>query len=472
MKRPVLFDGIHCCEFSAWRTGVLAALSAVLVVGAAHAGTGAQPPKPNIVLIVADDLGYGDLGCYGSTVNKTSHIDALAVAGLRFTDFHSAGSMCTPTRAAMLTGRYQQRFGRKFDGPLSGAHDRDRGLPAEAITIAEVLKQRGYATACFGKWHLGYQPPWLPPNQGFDEFRGLGSGDGDFHTHINRWGREDWWRNNVVEMEEGYTTELLTRYSIDFVRRHRHEPFFLYLPHLAIHFPWQGPNDPPHRKKGVDYSNDKWGVIPDPSNVSPHVEAMIEALDQSVGEITAALKKWQLDDHTVVIFTSDNGGYLHYGDRFQNISSNGPLRDQKGSVYEGGHRVPTIVSWPGRIRPGVTHQTGHSTDLLPTLAHLAGAPTENLKLDGVDLGPLLFRGEALPQRMLFWRSDDSRAVRSGAWKLCVADAGKPVELYNLDDDLGEKHDLASEEPRLVKQLSEAWERWEADVNASAKKFEP
>lgn len=200
--------------------------------------------KPNIVLIMADDLGYGDLGCYGNDVNQTPHIDALAAGGLRFRDFHAAGPMCSPTRAATLTGLYQQRFGREFDTALDS---RDQlGLPHAAITIAELLKPHGYATACFGKWHLGYRPPLLPTNQGFDLFRGLGSGDGDFHTHIDRSGNEDWWHNDQLETVEGYTTDLLTRYSIEFIEAHRDRPFFLYVPHLAIHFPWQGPHDPGH----------------------------------------------------------------------------------------------------------------------------------------------------------------------------------------------------------------------------------
>ena len=270
----------------------------------------------------------------------TPNIDALAASGLRFTDFHSAGPMCSPTRAAMLTGQYQQRFGSIFDKALSGMDHQDRGLPHEAVTLAELLKQHGYATGCFGKWHLGYQPPWLPTSQGFDVFRGLGSGDGDFHSHIDRSGNEDWWHNNQIEMVEGYTTDLLTQYSIDFIEAHHKQPFFLYVPHLAIHFPWQGPHDPPHRIKGKDYEPDKWGIIPDPGNVAPHVKAMVESLDESVGAIVAELKKRKLDDNTLVIFTSDNGGYLTYGENFKNISSNGALRGQKTQLYEGGHRVP------------------------------------------------------------------------------------------------------------------------------------
>jgi arylsulfatase A len=425
--------------------------------------------RPNIVLIVADDLGYGDVGCYGSQQNQTPNIDRLAANGLRFTDFHSNGSMCTPTRAAMLTGRYQQRFGAKFDGPLSGKETRDHGLPLAAVTCAEVLQKHGYITGMFGKWHLGYIPPWLPPNQGFDEFRGLGAGDGDHHTHIDRWGREDWWHNNQLDMQEGYTADLLTQYSIEFIEQHRSKPFFLYLPHLAIHFPWQGPNDPPHRKKGHDYDSDKWGRVPAPGNVSPHVKAMVESVDQSVGQIIAALERLNLAENTLVIFTSDNGGYLSYGEQFKNISSNGPLRGQKGSIYEGGHRVPMICNWPRRIAPAVTQVTALSIDLFPTFGTLAKVNTDYLKLDGVDLTPLLFQSENLPERTLFWREGLERAVRQGPWKLCVND--QLVELFNLDDDLGEQFDLSKQKPQRVKALTDAWTVWENDVNESAKEYD-
>lgn len=421
--------------------------------------------NPNFVLIVADDLGYGDVGCYGGTVNRTPHINALAEGGVRFTDFHSAGPMCSPTRAAMLTGLYQQRFGRIFDSAISGVRDRERGLPLAAVTMAEVLKNRGYATACFGKWHLGYKPPWLPNSQGFDVFRGLGSGDGDFHTHIDRSGNKDWWHNNQIEMAEGYTTDLLTEYSTRFIESHHDRPFFLYLPHLAIHFPWQGPSDPPHRRAGKSYHDEKWGVIPDPDNVAPHVKAMVESLDQSVGTIVAALDRWKLTDNTLVIFTSDNGGYLTYGPKFKNISSNGKLRGQKSQLYEGGHRVPTIMSWPGRIQPFVSAATAHSVDLLPTIAILTGLETSDLQTDGVDLGPHLFTRDPLPNRMLFWRAHSQSAVRSGPWKLYRD--GTRTELYHLDDDLAEQDNLADQHPERVKQLTAAWNEWEADVNKCA-----
>ena len=438
---------------------------------ALQATSTAATQRPNIVLIVADDLGYGDLGCYGSSVNRTPHIDRLAATGLRFTDFHSNGPMCTPTRAAMLTGLYQQRFGKEFDGPLSGKTSRDHGLPLEAVTVAEVLKPRGYASACFGKWHLGYIPPWLPIGQGFDVFRGLGSGDGDHHTHIDRSGREDWWHDNEIAMEEGYTADLLTRYSVDFIEQHRNAPFFLYVPHLAIHFPWQGPDDPPHREKGKDYWDDKWGIIPDPANVAPHIKAMVESVDDSVGGIVGTLERLGLKDQTLVVFTSDNGGYLTYGPKYRNISSNGPLRAQKGSVYEGGHRVPAIFYWPGKIASGVTEETAISVDLLPTFAAIAGADTAGSGFDGVDLSPILFHGKSLPPRDLFWRMQSKKALRRGPWKMVEVKPGR-VELYNLKNDLGEQDDLAGERAELVRELRTAWGQWERDVDESAKVYQP
>ena len=424
--------------------------------------------RPNIVLIMADDLGYGDLGCYGSRINETPHIDVLAAGGLRFTDFHSSGAMCTPTRAATMTGLYQQRFGPKFDAAISGVRDHGYGLPLKAVTIAEVLKEQGYATACFGKWHLGYQPPFLPTSQGFDEFVGLGSGDGDFHTHIDRSGRADWWRQNELKAEMGYTTDLLTKHSVEFIRRNRKRPFFLYVPHLAIHFPWQGPDDPPHRREGVDYHQDKWGIIPNPRNVAPHVKAMIGALDRSVGRIVATLKELGIRKNTLVVFTSDNGGYLSYGKNFRKISSNSPLHGQKTQLYEGGHRVPFIASWPGRIEPGMISATTHSTDLFVTFSKLAGVTTGKLKLDGLDLGPLLFDGDSLPARKLYWRTPRAKAVRDGNWKLRFQNTTS--ELYDLSVDLGERKNLAAQFPERVMTMRKAWRKWESEVNKSASEF--
>ncbi len=420
--------------------------------------------KPNFVLIVADDLGYGDIGCYGHKSNETPHLDAMAAEGMTFTDFHSNGPMCSPTRASLLTGQYQHRFGRAFEGALSAKAHANMGLPLDEVTIPEALKMAEYATGMFGKWHLGYKPPYLPTQHGFDEFRGLLTGDGDHHSHISRSGAEDWWHDNRIEMENGYSVDLITKHSIDFIERNRNKPFFLYVAHLAIHFPWQGPDEQGHRVKGQDYWNlSKLGPHKQ-GQVKPVVRKMIEAVDKSVGEIMAALKRLGLDNNTFVFFTSDNGGYLDYADRFKGeISSNGPLRGQKGDVFEGGHRVPAIARWPGRIEAGtLTHQTTMTMDLMPTYIELAGNKTPGCQMDGNTLVPLLFKGQAIPKRYLFWRKGEDWAVRRGPWKLVHSEEGT-LMLFNLDDDIAEQNNLAKENPELVEQLLIAYKKWEKDV---------
>ncbi len=437
----------------------------VLLVNSIHplGGDLLAASQPNIIYIMIDDLGYGDLGCYGSTINKTPNIDRLAAQGMRFTDFHSNGPMCTPTRAAFMTGLYQHRFGAKFEGAISAKRDADDGLPLDALTIAEVLKSAGYATGMYGKWHLGFFPPLLPANQGFDDFIGLGSGDGDFFTHINRWGRKDWWHNNELAMEEGYTTDLITDHSINFIRKHKDEPFFLYVSHLAIHFPWQGPHDPPHRQDGEDYTNDKWGTIPDRNNVAPHVKAMLQKVDDGVGKIMQTLNDLNLDNQTLVIFTSDNGGYTNYGDTHFNISSNGPLRGQKTEVYEGGHRVPFIARWPGFIKAGSQSDALTMTmDMFPTFLEVAGQSPDTLFVDGICLLPHLFEQNALPERSVCWKIDNERAIRKGKWKLVLLNDHEP-ELYDLSIDIGETQNVASQHPEFVQQLLDEYKNWEAEV---------
>ncbi len=418
---------------------------------------------PNFVFILADDLGYGDLACYGHPRNKTPHIDKLAEEGLKFTDFHANGPMCSPTRAALLTGQYQNRFGRPFESALS-AKSPHIGLPANAVTIPQILKKAGYATGMYGKWHLGYQPPHMPTDFGFDDFRGLLTGDGDHVSHVSRSGAEDWYHNENVEMEEGYSSELVTKHSIDFMRKNSGKPFFLYVAHLAIHFPWQAPGEEAHRVVGKDYwSLEKLGPHPE-GQVGPIVQAMVEAVDASVGAIMAALHELGLDDNTFVFFTSDNGGYLEYAGKFRGeLSSNAPCRGEKGEVWEGGHREPAIAWWPGRIKPGTTtRETAVTMDMLPTYAELADVAVPD-GVDGMALTPLLFDGKPLPERDVFWRMRENRAVRRGPWKLVAQ--GKNVRLFNLDDDVGERKDLSAQKPALVQGLLAALEAWERDVDA-------
>ncbi len=435
-----------------------------VVLLAASTCSSEPSPRPNFVVILADDLGYADIAAYGSERNRTPHLDRMAAEGLRFTDFHSNGPMCTPTRAALLTGLYPQRFGEQFESALSGIDDYDIGLPHDALTIAEALREAGYSTGMYGKWHLGYHPPFMPNDQGFGDFRGLGSGDGDHHSHIDRSGRKDWWHNSEIKMEEGYGVELITQHSVDFIERNRAGPFFLYVAHLAIHFPWQGPDDPGYRVEGGNYHNlTKLGEL-DTFDVSSQVTKMVEAVDDSVGEILQALQAKGLADNTLVIFTSDNGGYLTYQGGYHNISENGPLRGQKTDVYEGGHRVPTIAWWPGRITPGVSHQLAATFDIFPTLMELSGSDAQH-HVDGTSLLPVLFAEGSLGARSLYWRMRSDAAIRKANWKL-VQHSNQGPELYDLATDLGESANVADANPQVLEELSEDLADWSAKINSS------
>jgi arylsulfatase A-like enzyme len=272
-------------------------------------------------------------------------------------------------------------------------------------------------------------------------------------------------------MEPGYSVDLITKYSIDFMERNKNKPFLLYVPHLAIHFPWQGPDDPVQRQKGISYENDKWGIIPDRSNVHPHVKAMVEKVDWSLGEIMKTLKRLNLDENTLVIFTSDNGGYIHYDHQFLNISSNGKLRGQKAEVFEGGHRVPFITWWPGRIKAATESvQTTMSMDLLPTLTKLAGISIpDTLTIDGMDISEVLLSSHKLSDRTLFWKMNDEVAVRKGCWKL-IKIGEQPTELYNLDYDIGESNDLAGSEPDILNDLWNEYLTWSKEMSTSAHKW--
>lgn len=429
--------------------------------GLAMAATSA--PRPNIIVILADDLGYADVACYGGTRHRTPHIDALAREGLRLTDFHANGSVCSPTRAAMLTGRYQQRAGiDTVYGEKPG-----EGLAPGLPTLPGLLRTAGYVTAMFGKWHLGMTPPFTPVDHGFDEFIGLLTGDGDHRSRVSRAGHSDWWRGPEPFEESGYTTDLITQHSLDFIERHRTQPFFLYVAHLAVHFPWQGPRDPADRKDG---GGSYEGLPKFGSRADKHAafHEMVEALDGSVGQIIAKLRELKLDENTLVVFASDNGGYAIDRGGYAAVSDHSPWRGQKSQNYEGGHRVPGIFWWPGHIAAGrESAATAMTMDLLPTFLPLAGVPLPKgaEASDGMDLKPLLFADQGLPDRMLFWRKGTGKAARQGQWKLIVDRPG--IELYNLADDPGEKHDLAAAHPEQVKLMIEALASWEKEVDASA-----
>jgi arylsulfatase A-like enzyme len=416
--------------------------------------TGANdgPARPNIVLIMADDLGYGDISCYGGWIS-TPNVDALAAGGMRFTDYHSNGAVCSPTRAALLTGRYQQRCGIDAVVTASGPA-RETGMAQKEITFAEVLKQRGYVTGLFGKWHVGYRVRFNPTKQGFDEFIGYVSGNVDYHTHIDQAGIDDWWKRDEKVPEEGYVTDLITKHAVDFLRRHKNEPFCLYLPHEAPHYPYQGRTDPPERLPGGGKGKKAQGA-----EIKRAYREMVQVMDESIGRVVETIRELGLEQRTFIFFCSDNGANKQ--------GTNAPLRGNKGSLWEGGHRVPAVAYWPGRIKPGgVCDQTVLGMDLFPTMAALAGAKlAAGLALDGVDLTRTLTYGERLPERTLFWAYRKQRAVRKGPWKLLVQDDS--VRLFNLDDDLGEQHDLAKAEPEMVATLRAELAAWERDVFAAS-----
>ncbi|MCB0688269.1 MAG: sulfatase-like hydrolase/transferase [Saprospiraceae bacterium] len=419
--------------------------------------------RPNIIIILADDLGYGDLSCYGGNL-KTVNIDQLAKTGFLMTDFHTNGAMCSPTRAAILTGMYQNRLGPHFESALNGRIHQEVGLPHDYLLMPEMFRIKGYRTALFGKWHLGYQSPNLPTDHGFERFTGLLSGDGDHHTHISRWGSLDWWNQDTLNLDSGYTTDLLTEASLKFIDENAQKPFFMFLSHLAIHFPWQGPDDPPHRVKGIDYKDDKWGIIPDRTNVRPHVEKMITSIDKSLGQIVAKLQENEIRENTIIVFTSDNGGYRTYeSGGFKNISSNGIYRGQKTQVYEGGHRVPFIVNWPDKIEAGgVSSATAMTMDLLPTFSHMIHfQQTFPQPIDGIDLYEHFISNKPLPQRNLFWKMDDSYAIRQGSLKITYEN--DTLSLFNLESDPGEKENLIEEQPATVQMFKKLYQDWLNEV---------
>ena len=404
--------------------------------------------KPNIILILADDMGYGDAGCYGGKHLQTPAIDTLADRGLRFTDFHSNAPVCSPTRAALLTGCYQQRCG--IEGVISAKNHRKKGLSLENVTFADLLKTADYRTAVFGKWHLGYEPRFNPRYQGFDEFVGFVSGNIDYHSHIDQAGVEDWWQDVELIPEEGYSTDLVTSHGLSFIQRHKDKPFCLYLAHECPHYPYQGPNDPADRTVGKPEP-----ILGRRKDRTAAYKEMMESMDTSIDRIVRKINSLDLEKETFIFFCSDNGP--------TGPGSSGPLKGKKGSLWEGGHRVPGIAYWPSKIRPGtVTNETALTMDLLPTLASLAGlSPPTTLKLDGVDLLPLMVGEQPLSERSLFWRFKNDCAIRKGPWKLIN---GESQSLFHLDDDIGETTNIIRKEQERGKSLEQELMNWSRKIS--------
>ena len=418
--------------------------------------------KPNFIIIFADDQGYQDVGCFGSPHINTPNLDRMASEGMKFTDFYSAASVCSPSRAALLTGCYPPRV-----GITKVLFPRDNiGLNPKEITIADILKARGYSCACVGKWHLGHLPEFLPTSNGFDSYFGIPySNDMDGvkgkDKNLDRaWRQKDYspWnvplmRNEEVIERPADQTTLIERYTkeaVEFIRKNKNNPFFLYLPHTMPHVPL--------------FVSDEFFV----EDVHKAYKATIEQIDFSVGQVLAALKKSGLDKNSLVVFTSDNGPWLgkkHHG------GSALPLRDGKFSTYEGGMREPTIMRWPGKIPVGkVCSEVCGTIDLLPTFAGLAGtkAPSDRM-IDGKDIRPLMFakpRAKSPHEAYFYYRGNNLEAIRNGRWKL--RRAKKNIELYDLQADISEKNNLSDKYPEIVNRLTDMMKEFDSELKANVR----
>tara|TARA_R110002096_G_scaffold4501_44_gene21358 strand:- start:4775 stop:6106 length:1332 start_codon:yes stop_codon:yes gene_type:complete len=418
--------------------------------------------QPNIVLILVDDMGYGDLPSYGAPDVETPHLDALASQGVRFSQFYANGPECTPSRTAILTGRYPQRVGGlecaigtgnvgRYDDAIALAQTADLGLPPEHAELAPGLSKLGYRTAVFGKWHLGYEPKFNPLDQGFDEFRGFLGGNVDYFHHIELSDIPVCLDGREVIKREGYMTHLITQDALDFLDRQSAEsPFFLYVPYGAPHFPFQGPDD----------------LTPEPVSAEQWTKGtretyvkMLEDMDANVGQILEKLDRADFSSNTLVVFASDHGAIAP--------GFNAPLRDFKSTLFEGGIRVPCIVRWPGQLHPGtVSHRVGCLMDLSTSFLQAAGAQVPD-GLDGIDILAHERAERPSSPRSLYWRSKRGdrtwRAVRDHDWKMVWREEGGATEnwLFNLAGDPTESTPL--DDPATKARLTAMLQSWEAEV---------
>lgn len=422
--------------------------------------------RPNILFILADDLGYGDLSCYGRPDYQTPHLDRLAAQGVRFINAYSASPLCTPTRCAFITGRYPARTRVGLEEPLHekramGERALTVGLPGEHPTVASLLKGSGYQTALVGKWHLGYLPNFSPIKSGFEEFYGIMSGAADFFTHKDMQGEPDFYEGEVPVERIGYMTELLTRRAVDFISRRRgrpaERPFYLSLHYTAPHWPWEGPHDRP----------------PDPELRGPVAfraggslktyAAMMKSLDDGIGQVLKALSRAGLARDTLVVFTSDNGG--------ERFSYNWPFAGEKGALWEGGIRVPAIVRWPAVLPAGrLSQQHLITMDWTATLLAAGKAQADPAyPLDGINLlntgtfdpRPQTSEISHLTSRMFFWRHSNQSAVLKGSWK--YLHDGTNEYLFNLDVDQRERNNFRIQNPAMFEQLKKDFAAWESTV---------
>jgi len=431
------------------RRSFLQTTAGLLGSGALLPSRGAPSGRPNIVVIVADDLGYMDLGVQGCRAIPTPNIDSLAAGGVRFTDGYVSCPVCSPTRAGLITGRYQQRFGHEFNPGPATAADANFGLPLTETTLADRMKSLGYSTGMVGKWHLGYRPELHPLKRGFDEFFGFLGGA---HSYVNALADKanPILRGTEPVDEKEYLTDAFTREAAGFLNRRRKEPFFLYLTYNAVH----GPMEP------VDKYTSRFPSIAEPRRRT--FAGMLAALDAGVGAVLKTLRDNGLEENTLIFFVSDNGGPTA-----GNTSRNDPLRGVKGQVLEGGIRVPFLMQWKARVPAGVVYRRPViALDIFPTAVAAAGGkvPAE-ARLDGVNLLPYVAGKEkAAPHEALYWRFGQPAAIRQGDWKL-LRQGEDAWQLYNLSEDVGEAKDLAAANPAKRKELEAAYEAWNRQLMA-------
>lgn len=421
---------------------LMIALALAFTLIPAHAAHAQEKPKrrPNIVILLADDLGYADVGFHGCKDIPTPNIDKLAKSGVRFTSGYVSGPYCSPTRAGLLTGRYQTRFGHEFNP--GGAK---QGLPLDQTTIAQRFRALGYATALIGKWHLGGDAKMHPTERGFQEYFGFLGGA---HSYFPGKGK-DILRGNTPVEEKEYLTDALGREACAFIDKNAKEPFFLYLAFNAVHTPMEA------TQKYLDrFPNLKAGQ-------RKTYCAMMSAMDDAIGKVLDKLREKGLEEDTIIFFFSDNGGPTMVGTTI-NGSINFPLRGSKRQLLEGGVRVPFLMAWKGRLPAGKTYdQPIIQLDILPTALTAAGAEIKSdWKLDGVDLMPFLEgKKNEPPHEALFWRFGDQMAMRKGDMKMVRYDS-TGIHLYNLKDDIGESKDLAAGQPELLRAMQSAWGEWD------------
>lgn len=411
--------------------------------------TNAQSQSPNIIHIMADDMGYGDLSGYGRKDYSTPNMDKLASQGIKFVNAYSAGPLCTPTRTAFMTGRYPAKTPVGLIEPLTGSKsDSAFGLTIDFPSVASLMKAGGYETALIGKWHLGLLPQHSPVKNGFDYFFGIHSGAADYISHKGDGRTHDLYEYDALVYPEGYLTDLFSLKAMAFIKQQHNKPFFLTITYTTPHWPWQGPSDKAY-PDSVDFR--KGG--------SPAIyAAMIKSMDDGIGEIMKTLDDEQLADQTIVIFTNDNGG-----DRY---SDNGELANDKGSLWEGGIRVPAFVRWPNKINADITTQQVVITmDWTRTILSVGKAKANsNFPLDGIDLMPIMTEQKKAVERTIYWRTFQrakQKAIRDGKWKYLQDEKGE--YLFNLLTDQGEKNDLKEKQGIIFNRLKKKYAKWEKTV---------